>query len=287
MEHNFLWYGVSVFVNDILYRDNIFLDELDVTDISEKIKDNTFKFLLKVNNIPCYIVYTFSSNVAIEGTLKITNMQSGISDQYAVERCNDSIRISQGTDYHEIYCYLGKRFIDIIVKNDKKIEVTNLAIVDSNNTNACKVSVCNTAITNENRINKYDKNIDRLLFAVSGAIDYDITRCQDVICFSCSSLKMVVYNSGSLQVICIDTFTGRGHNLGEIHPINSNFKQYFEYDIDQNKCEITEFIETVDNPKTVRRKYLYGQDPETRIIDIEGQRFAVVHKGNDITFVRE
>lgn len=287
MEHNFLWYGMSVFVNDILYRDNIFLEELEVTDISEKIKDNTFKFLFKVNDIPCYVVYTFASNVAIEGTLNITNMSSGVSDQYTVERCNDSIRIKQGSDYHEIYCYLGKRYIDIIVKDGKKIEVTNLSVSKSNDTNSCRVDVCNTAITNSNRVSKHETNIDRLLFAVSGAIDYDITRCQDVICFSCNTLKMVVYNSGSLQVICIDAFTGKGHKLGEIHPINSNFKQFFEYDIDGDKCEITEYIETVDNPKAVRRKYIYDQSQDSRIISVNDQKFAVVHKGNDITFVRE
>lgn len=287
MEHNFLWYGVSVFVNDILYRDNIFLDELEITDISERIKDNTFKFLLKVNGIGCYIVYTFSSNVAIEGKLTITNLDTGVSDHYTVERCNDSVRISQGFSYHEIYCYLGSRYIDVIVKDGKKVEVTNLTVSKCNDTNSCTINVCNTVISGNNRITKYDKTIDRLLFAVSGAIDYDITRCQDVICFSCNTMKMVIYNSGSLQVICVDSFTGKGRKLGEIHPINSNFKQYFEYDVDHGACEITEYIETVDNPKAVRRKYLYDQDSDTRVISAGNDKFVVVHKGNDITFVRE
>ena len=284
MEHNFLWYAISIFINDVLYRDQIFLNSFNVTDVESIIEDNTFKFKLKVNGIPCRFVYTFSSNVAIEGELMISNINAGMSITYSVIRCNDSVRIGHSEkEYHEIYCYLGKRYIDVVVNGGRKTEVTNITI-DHSDEKFYKASVVSTNVA-DNRVEKVDRSIDRLLFAVSGAIDYEITRCHDVICFSCAKIKMVVYDSGSLQVICVDSSIGPDRKLGEIHPINSNFRQFFEYDVDNDTCEITEYIETVDNPKAIRREYRYHQDLDSRIIDIDGQKFYVVHKGNDITFV--
>lgn len=285
MDHNFLWYGISVFVNDVLYKQKIFLESLEIKNIVSVIENNIFHYSVIINEIPCDIVYTFDSNIAIEGKLTITNLKTNEVVKYNIERRNDSVRIGKTiSSYHEIYEYLGKNFIDISVERNIKVEVTNLNISEEAETEA-SASIVNTTI-NDNRVTYHNMLIDRLLFAVSGAIDYDITKCIDVICLKCSSLYMVIYDEGSMQVISVDTKTFANRSQAEIHPINSNFKQFFEYTLDNDACEITEFITTVDNPKAVRRKYGYSQDKTSRIITAGDKQFSVVHKGNDITFIR-
>ena len=95
-----------------------------------------------------------------------------------------------------------------------------------------------------------------------------------------------VYDSGSMQVISVDTKTSPNRATATIRPINSSFAQSYEYVIDKNTCHITEFIPTKNNPTAIRRQYVYRQDDKTKVITADGRKFSVALEDNNITFIR-
>ena len=285
LDRNFLWEAVSIYVNDILFNKRIYEERLDIKNIVSNVHDNIFEFTLTINAIPCKFLYIFDSNVSIEGTLEIANLETGESQIFNVERLNDCVRIGKSlTTYHEVYIYNEVQVIDVSVEKGVKTNVTDLTITTTDVSSGV-ADILNMSVQ-DNRLYSHNPLIERLLFAVSGAIDYDVTKCKDVIYLRSNAIVLVIYDSGSMQVISVDTKTSPNRATATIRPINSSFAQSYEYVIDKNTCHITEFIPTKNNPTAIRRQYVYRQDDKTKVITADGRKFSVALEDNNITFIR-
>lgn len=283
MDKDFLWYGISIIVNDILATNDIFIEDIKISKLDTTIENNIFNYSFILNEYECSVVYIFDSNVITEGILKISC--NGVSDDrvYNIVRGMNHIKVECGlTSYHELYCYNKTNYMDIFINALRKQEVTNINITSKPNSKVIRANT-HTSFMRNYQFKHANNDIYRILFAMSGVIDHECKDCRDVVVISGACTKMVIYDNGKFQVICVDIQDDRKKLTGSIIPTNSDFKQTFEYSINDGICHVIEYMDTSEHINSIRREYDIKFDGNCLIANDE--TFIIKHNENDVSFV--
>ncbi len=253
--------------------------------LSYAVKGKCYIFNLKIAERLYTATYTFSSNVILQGTLEITTDSS--SDIYSIQRVNDAFRIYvTAFDYDELFFVNNDKLVVIRITKQRKQCVSCMSLQFSNKHLFTIINVI-----------AYAKPKPLLtgmqlqaLFIISGATEYDITKCRDVVCFCSTNLDMLIYTGATNQIISIVERTNKPGNqlCGAIKILNSDFHQQFTYETTtEGLCWIVEFEHDQQNNTNInKRVYSTRLDGDIIVVPQVGD-FQTTQYGNDIFFIKK
>ena len=229
--------------------------------------------------------YTFDSNVFLQGTLSIVDGSE--TKRYVIERVNDSLRIYHDIfSYDELFFFGDSKLVDITIAKNRKEYVSCVDIVQHNDG---MIVVDNTVVSTSTNYN-YNRQIIRDLFLISGALDYSVMKCPDVIVFSSSNMSMLIYSGPVTQVISMDTAMPRSSTpCGHISVFNSDFHQHFEYvkRVTNGNYEVLEYEHSANDPQKKWLKREYEMDFVDGKIHVPNRGYFNIQKTDrDILFTQ-
>lgn len=274
----------TIVVNRVLVKDGAFLDNtIDAKLTSYNVRGKYYTFELEIANKRYIAKYTFDSNIFLQGMLEIITETN--TETYSVERINDTLRIyTDAFNYDDLIFCECKKLINISHVNGRKESVSCVTLNFKNNTDFTISYVVAYATSCKHLTN----DVLRTLFLISGAVEYSVTRCDDVIAYHSTPIDLIIYNGFITQVLCINKHTYlNGKYSGTITLINSEFKQHFEYVDAKDESPMMVFEYEKDQmdktSKSIKRSYEFAIKDNMIIIPKIG-KFTISTIGNDVIF---
>lgn len=284
MNNNLFQNACAIVVNRVLIKNQVFFNNIiNAKLISYSMRGKYYTFTLEIENKIYTAKYTFDSNVFLQGILEITT--DTYTETYSVERINNSLRIyTDAFNYDELLFADRTKLIDISNVMGRKESVSCVTLDFKN-----QIDLTITYVMAYATDCKCMSNATiRTLFLISGAVEYSITRCEDVVSYHSSPIDLIIYNGALTQVLCIDQHIRGGRNFsGTIKLLNSEFKQHFDY-TNSPKEEFTDILEYETdqmnkNSKSIKRSYAFAIQKDKIVIPKVG-KFSISVIGNDVIF---
>lgn len=283
MDYIFLWCANIITIHSYLQDGSMSFFENNIKLINSTIKDNVYAYTVSINDRYFDFKYFFYSNTLIHGTLTITDTAINDSRVYAVNRYNSVLRIYQTEGYYdEFHLYNKNVIINFYIENNRKQYVSSFNIDEIDGTTY-------NVIGNRTETSCITQPPDQLLvtlFAVAGAYDYDHIICPDTIVFSSSKMLMAVYTDTYSQLLCTNMYP-KIKGVGNIHVINSDFKQRYEYSKEGLLYHVKEFVKNHSGDEIIKREYGVVPHEDALYVEKYNRTYTVSIDKNTISFVRQ
>lgn len=284
MDHYFLWYGISLAINDVIPDSIGFTHKQSIVITSSVIQANVYTYNLIIHNQPVVIKYTFDNNNFVFGTLDI--VIDDVFTHYTIIRHRNLFKAYKNkAECVEFFPINHKHILSVFKHGNKKSRIGNMTVIKQrvNTENSEVLDIESITISVPSNYRHKFTDLDYLaLFAVNGSVQHITAIHKDVVKMESKRQKLLIYTDPEDEVIVLYDIDHK-KNIGSILVINSDFKQEYRYKIENDLYHIGEYVLNRKQEEVLKRKFsCVIKDNNLSVVD--GNVYEISLTNNNILF---